>query len=89
MAELINYTSAVETIKTAILQGQYQAAKDVNRVQLALYFAIGKKHPQKILWQRCVGYHQRTTQKRTSGTERLFGKQSQKYAEVLRKLGYS
>ena len=33
---------AVTAIKTAILQGQYEAAKDVNRVQLALYYAIGR-----------------------------------------------
>ncbi|MBR6283595.1 MAG: hypothetical protein IKR25_04780 [Muribaculaceae bacterium] len=33
---------AVEAIKTAILQGQYEAAKDVNRTQLSLYFSIGK-----------------------------------------------
>lgn len=33
---------AVNAIKTAILQGQYEAAKDVNRVQLALYFAVGR-----------------------------------------------
>ncbi len=53
MAELLTYTSAVETIKTAILQGQYQAAKDVNRVQLALYFAIGRyisKNTRKKFW---------------------------------------
>ena len=36
------YNHAVETIKTAILQGQYEAAKGVNRIQLAVYFAIGK-----------------------------------------------
>lgn len=36
------YTSAVEAIKTAILQGQYEAAKGVNRIQLAVYFGIGK-----------------------------------------------
>jgi predicted nuclease of restriction endonuclease-like (RecB) superfamily len=36
------YTAAVETIKTAILQGQYEAAKGVNRIQLAVYFGIGK-----------------------------------------------
>lgn len=36
------YTTAVETIKTAILQGQYEAAKGVNRIQLAVYFGIGK-----------------------------------------------
>jgi len=36
------YDRAVETIKTAILQGQYEAAKGVNRIQLAVYFGIGK-----------------------------------------------
>lgn len=44
MADKFNtkYTSAVEAIKTAILQGQYEAAKGVNRIQLAVYFGIGK-----------------------------------------------
>ena len=37
-----NYAIAVKTIKTAILQGQYTAAKGTNRIQLATYFAIGK-----------------------------------------------
>lgn len=32
------YESAAETIKTAILQGQYEALKGENRVQLAVYF---------------------------------------------------
>ena len=32
----------MEAIKTAILQGQYEAAKGVNRIQLAVYFGIGK-----------------------------------------------
>ena len=36
------YESAAETIKTAILQGQYEALKGENRVQLAVYFGIGK-----------------------------------------------
>ena len=39
---IIPLTQAVEAIKTAILQGQYEANKDVNRIQLAVYFAIGK-----------------------------------------------
>ena len=46
-------SKAVEAIKTAILQGQYEAAKDVNRVQLAVYFAIGKylsKNTRKGVW---------------------------------------
>lgn len=36
------YNQAAEAIKTAILQSQYEAAKGVNRVQLALYYGIGK-----------------------------------------------
>ena len=34
--------TAVETIKTAILQSQYQAAKESTRVQLILYYGIGR-----------------------------------------------
>lgn len=34
--------SAVEIIKQAILQGQYEASKGINRIQLAIYFGIGK-----------------------------------------------
>lgn len=50
---LMPLSQAVEAIKTAILQGQYEAAKDVNRVQLAVYFAIGKylsKNTRKGVW---------------------------------------
>ncbi len=36
------YNQAAEAIKTAILQSQYEAVKGVNRVQLALYYSIGK-----------------------------------------------
>lgn len=39
---IISLSQAVEAIKTAILQGQYEATKDVNRVQLAVYFSIGR-----------------------------------------------
>lgn len=39
---LIQYNHAAEVIKTAILQGQYEALKDENRIQLAVYFCIGK-----------------------------------------------
>ena len=42
MNQPATYNKAVETIKTAILQGQYEAAKGVNRIQLSVYFAIGK-----------------------------------------------
>ena len=44
---------AVEAIKTAILQGQYEASKGVNRIQLAVYYGIGKyvsKHTRKGVW---------------------------------------
>ena len=53
MDTLIQYNNAVNAIKTAILQGQYEAAKGVNRIQLALYYAIGKylsQHTRKGVW---------------------------------------
>ncbi len=53
MDSLMQYNDAVNAIKTAILQGQYEAAKGVNRIQLALYFAIGKylsQHTRKGVW---------------------------------------
>ena len=37
-----HYRDAVKTIKTAILQSQYEAAKSVNEKQLKLYFVIGR-----------------------------------------------
>lgn len=42
MSEFSNYDDAVQMIKTAILQSQYDAAKSVNRKQLMLYYGIGK-----------------------------------------------
>ena len=53
MNDLVLYDAAVKVIKTAILQGQYEAAKDVNRVQLVLYFSIGKylsKNTRNGVW---------------------------------------
>ena len=44
---------AVADIKDAILQGQYEATKGVNRIQLAVYFSIGKyisRHTRKGVW---------------------------------------
>lgn len=38
----LELSEAVRNIKTAILQGQYEASKGVNRIQLAVYFGIGK-----------------------------------------------
>ena len=37
-----NYEKAVEIIKTAILQSQYDAARSVNEKQIMLYYGIGK-----------------------------------------------
>lgn len=42
MNGISQYKDAVEAIKTAILQSQYEALKSVNRIQLALYFGVGK-----------------------------------------------
>ena len=42
MSEIYRYDEAVEIIKTAILQSQYDAARAVNEKQLTLYFGIGK-----------------------------------------------
>lgn len=42
MNELRKYDDAVQIIKTAILQSQYDAARSVNKKQLTLYFGIGK-----------------------------------------------
>ena len=39
---IITYKPAADVIKHAILQGQYEAAKGVNRFQLLVYFAIGR-----------------------------------------------
>ena len=53
MNDISQYRDAVKAIKTAILQAQYEAAKGVNRIQLALYFAIGKylsAHTRKGVW---------------------------------------
>lgn len=40
-SDITNYREAIETIKAAILQAQYKAAKNVNAQQLQLYYAVG------------------------------------------------
>ncbi|MBR0197993.1 MAG: DUF1016 family protein [Kiritimatiellae bacterium] len=42
MNEIKKYDDAVQIIKTAILQSQYDAARSVNEKQLTLYYGIGK-----------------------------------------------
>ena len=74
---------AVADIKTAILQGQYEAAKGVNRIQLAVY-----RHRQVCVAafpQRHVGHwstrcHQQPASQGTAGVERLFGNSTEKHA---------
>lgn len=49
----VDVRQAVDTIKNAILQSQYRAAKVVNREQLSLYFGIGRyvsEHSRKGVW---------------------------------------
>jgi len=48
-----NYAEAVAVIKLTLLRGQYEAAKAVNRVQLSLYYAIGRylsQYTRKGAW---------------------------------------
>ncbi|MBR6745526.1 MAG: DUF1016 family protein [Clostridia bacterium] len=42
MNDALKYDDAVQVIKTAILQSQYEAARSVNEKQLMLYYGIGK-----------------------------------------------
>ena len=42
MSKVVNYDDAVQTIKIAILQSQYDAAQSINKKQLMLYYDIGK-----------------------------------------------
>ena len=42
MSDIQKYDEAVNVIKTAILQSQYDAARSVNEKQLMLYYGIGK-----------------------------------------------
>lgn len=45
-------TEAVEVIKRAILQSQCEASKDVNRVQLSLYYGVGRYISQNSRQQK-------------------------------------
>lgn len=49
----VELRTAVNDIKTAILQSQYSAAKGVNQLQLSLYYGIGRyisEHSRKGFW---------------------------------------
>ena len=48
-----SYTTAAEQIKEAILSSQYTAAKQVNAVQLSLYYGVGRyvsQNTRKGVW---------------------------------------
>ena len=48
-----SYTTAAEQIKEAILSSQYTAAKQVNPVQLSLYYGVGRyvsQNTRKGVW---------------------------------------
>ena len=47
----VDVRQAVNTIKNAILQSQYRAAKGVNREQLSLYFGIGRYVSERSRWK--------------------------------------
>ena len=77
---------AVKDIKTAILQSQYRAAKVVNREQLSLYFGIGKyvsENSRKRFWGTGAREYQFTITKRIAWVERIWRKESEKYARFL------
>ena len=42
MNDSARYNEAVATIKTAILESQYEAARSVNEKQLLLYYNVGR-----------------------------------------------
>lgn len=53
MKKEMQIRQAVDAIKDAVLQGQYEAAKGATRIQLAVYFGIGKyisQHTRKGVW---------------------------------------
>lgn len=47
---------AVDTIKSAILQSQYMAASSTNKIQLALYFSVGRFVSLNTRYGRWGGY---------------------------------
>lgn len=87
MDSLIQYNNAVNAIKTAILQGQYEAAKGVNRIQLALYFAIGKylsQHTRKGVWgEGALASISEQLRQGTTWSSRILGNSNEGYETFL------
>ena len=71
MDELSNYDSAVQVIKRVILQHQVQAARQVNAVQLALYYSVGQyisAHSRTAQWGKgAIDYISRRLQEQLPG----------------------
>ena len=71
MDELSNYDSAVQVIKRVILQHQVQAARQVNAVQLALYYRVGQyisAHSRTAQWGKgAIDYISRRLQEQLPG----------------------
>ena len=71
-----NYTTATEQIKEAILSSQYKAAKQVNAVQLSLYYGVGR-------------YVSQNTRKGVWGTGAIKAISEQLHKELLGLRGFS
>ncbi len=87
MNQPATYNKAVETIKTAILQGQYEAAKGVEPYSISGVFRYWQihltQHPQGQMGYRRIGGHQPATSERIARTTRVFCHQHEEYAQVL------
>ena len=71
-----NYMTATEQIKEAILSSQYKAAKQVNAVQLSLYYGVGR-------------YVSQNTRKGVWGTGAIKAISEQLHKELLGLRGFS
>ena len=71
-----NYMTATEQIKEAILSSQYKAAKQVNAVQLSLYYGVGR-------------YVSQNTRKGAWGTGAIKAISEQLHKELLGLRGFS
>lgn len=80
------YTIAVQIIKTAILQSQYEAVKIVNKEQLALYYGVGRyisQNSRNRHWgTNAIGFISNKLQMELPGLG-FSRTESQKYAYVL------
>ena len=87
MNGISQYKDAVEAIKTAILQSQYEALKSVNRIQVSSILWCGKisvhQNTQRNLGNKRFKNNQQPITKRIARTERLFSYQFKEDAAIL------